>query len=437
VISVADARAPIALWRSVRALWHSVRALPEFRRLLELRLVSQFGDGLFAAGLAGAILFNPERAATPWAIAGSFAVLYLPYSLLGPFAGALLDRWDRRLVLVGANVGRLLMVLAVASLLAASAHDLTILVAALIVNGFTRFVSSGLSAALPHVVPRKQVVLMNSIATATGGAAAFLGAIFMLVPRWLFGADDTGAAAIILIVAIPVTLALWLSWRFPPHLLGPDDSVRAIHGSVMYAVATGWMHGIRTVAAVPTVAATLAGLAAHRMVLGINSLLVLVIVRHTDTQEVAGLGTTAVFFGAVGSGQFLAAAVMPAAVARWGRYATANGALAMAAVIQLAGAGLHVPMMVACGFLLGLVGQVVKLCVDSAMQLDVDDALRGHVFAVQDALFWLAFILAITLAASVIPPDGHQPGLALAGVGVYLAGLAAHAVIGRRALTPG
>jgi MFS family permease len=414
-----------------------VRALPEFRRLLELRLVSQFGDGLFAAGLAGGLLFSTERAATPWAIAGSFAVLYLPYSLLGPFAGALLDRWDRRLVLVGANVGRLLMVLAVASLLAASAHDIAILIAALIVNGFTRFVSSGLSAALPHVVPRKQVVLMNSIATATGGAAAFLGAIFMLVPRWLFGDDDTGAAAIIFIVAIPVALALWLSWRFPPHLLGPDDSARAIHGSVTYAVATGWAHGIRTVAAVPTVAATMAGLAAHRMVLGINSLLVLVILRHTDTQEVAGFGTTVFFFGAVGGGQFLAAAVMPAAVARWGRYATANGALAMAAVIQLAGAGLHVPMMVACGFLLGLVGQVVKLCVDSAMQLDVDDALRGHVFAVQDALFWMAFILAMTLAASVIPPDGHEPALVLAGAGAYLVGLAVHAAVGRRAEPPG
>ena len=64
-----DVRAPLALWRSVRAL-------PEFRRLLELRLVSQFGDGLFAAGLAGGLLFSTERAATPWAIAGSFAVLY-------------------------------------------------------------------------------------------------------------------------------------------------------------------------------------------------------------------------------------------------------------------------------------------------------------------------------------------------------------------------
>ena len=109
----------------------------------------------------------------------------------------------------------------------------------------------------------------------------------------------------------------------------------------------------------------------------------------------------------------------------------------IAALIQLAGAGLHVPMMVACGFLLGLAGQVVKLCVDSAMQLDVDDALRGHVFAVQDALFWMSFILAMALAATVIPPDGHEPALVLAGAGVYLAGLAVHATVGRRAASPG
>ncbi len=432
VIFVADVRAALDLWRSVRSL-------PEFRRLLELRLVSQFGDGLFAAGLAGAILFNPERAAGPWEIAGSFAVLYLPYSVLGPFAGALLDRWDRRLVLVGANLGRLLLVLAVAGLLAAGTGDLAILVAALIVNGFTRFVSSGLSAALPHVVPREQVVTMNSVATAAGAAAAFVGAIFMLVPRWLFGQGDTGASVIILIVAVPVSIALLLSWRFPPHILGPDDSVRAIHGSVAYAVATGWAHGARTVAKVPTVAATLAGLAAHRMVLGINSLLVLVIVRHTDVPQVSvgGLGTAALFAAAVGAGSLLAAFVMPVAAARWGRYATANGALLAAAIFELAGAGLALPMMVACGFLLGLAGQVVKLCADSAMQLDVDDALRGHVFTVQDALFWMSFILAITLAASVIPANGHQPGLAIAGATVYLAGLAVHASVGRRAPTPG
>ena len=145
---MADARAPIAVWRSVRGL-------PEFWRLLELRAVSQFGDGLFQAGSGRADSCSIRSAPPgPWEIAGAFAVLYLPYSLLGPFAGALLDRWDRRLVLVGANLGRLVLVLGVAGLLAAGADDLPILFGALIVNGFTRFVSSGLSAALPDVVPR-------------------------------------------------------------------------------------------------------------------------------------------------------------------------------------------------------------------------------------------------------------------------------------------
>lgn len=422
-----DAHAHVAVWRSVRAL-------PDFSRLLEVRLVSQFGDGLFQAGLAGALLFSPDRAATPWAIAGAFAVLFLPYSLLGPFAGALLDRWDRRFVLVGANLGRLLMVIGVAVLLATRASDLAVLFGALIVNGFTRFVASGLSAALPHVVPRDQVLSMNSVATAAGGTATFLGANFMLLPRWLIGAGDTSSSAIIFMVALPVAVALILSLRFPSHVLGPDDTARAIHGSAVYAVATGWLHGARTVHAVPSVAATLAGLAAHRMVFGINTLLVLVIVRHSETPavDVAGFGSAVLFVGATGAGFFLATVVTPAAVRRWGRYATTNGALAVAAVIQLAGAGLQLPVMLLCGFLLGVLGQVVKLCADTAMQIDVDDPLRGHVFAVQDSLFWLSFIAAVTLSAAVIPADGHAPLLAVAGSVVYLTGLAVHAVVGRR-----
>ena len=76
--------------------------------------------------------------------------------------------------------------------------------------------------------------------------------------------------------------------------------------------------------------------------------------------------------------------------------------------------------MMLCGFLLGAAGQVVKLCADTAMQMDVDDALRGHVFTVQDALFWIRSSSRSTAAAAVMPADGHQPALALAGAGVYL-----------------
>lgn len=405
--------------------------MTEFRRLLELRAVSQFGDGLFQAGLAGAILFNPERQAEPWQIAAAFAVMFLPYSVLGPFAGALLDRWDRRLVLIGANLGRLLVVLLVGVLLAFGAGDIPILCCALIVNGLTRFVSSGLSASLPDVVPSDRVVTMNSVATAIGALAAFLGADFMLVPRKLFGADDTGASVVMFVVALPVALALWLSVRFGPHVLGPHESKRAIHGSVVYAVATGWVHGIRTVWAVRPVAGTLAGLAAHRMAFGINSLLVLVIVRHSDNPDVTGLGlgTAVLFVAAGGVGQFLATVAAPAAIGRFGRYATANGALAFAVLVQLVAVGLHVPVMLVCGFLLGAAGQLVKLCADSAMQLDVDDALRGHVFTVQDALFWMSFVAAIAAAAAVIPADGRSPPLVVAGAAAYLVGLGLHAAV--------
>ncbi|MCV7032259.1 MFS transporter [Mycobacterium sherrisii] len=418
--------------RAPAELWQSVRALPDLRRVIAVRMASQFGDGLFQATVAGALLFNPDRAADPLSIAFAFAVLFLPYSLLGPFAGALMDRWDRRLVLVGANVCRLVVIVAIGTILAVHAGEMALLLGALLANGFSRFVASGLSASLPHVVPRDQVVTMNSLATAAGAIAAFFGANFMLIPRWLVGASDRGASVIIFMTLLPVSVALLLSLRFVPRVLGPDDTLRAIHGSVVYAVVTGWVHGARTVASTPTVAAALSALASHRMVVGINSLVILLLAHHTQNPAVGGLGIALVFFAASGLGSFVATLLTPPTVRRWGRYAAANGALVAAALIEVSGAGLVLPIMVACSFFLGITGQMIKLCADSAMQIDVDDALRGHVFAVQDALFWVSFIVSITVAALLIPPDGRAPTFVMFGAAVYLAGLVVHVVVGRR-----
>ena len=70
------------------------------------------------------------------------------------------------------------------------------------------------------------------------------------------------------------------------------------------------------------------------------------------------------------------------------------------------------------------------------MQIDVDDALRGHVFAVQDALFWMSFILALTRRRrSSLPTAGH-PGSSSPGRRSICVGLAAHAFVVRRAQAP-
>ncbi|HEX4726375.1 MAG TPA: MFS transporter, partial [Jatrophihabitans sp.] len=107
---------------TAQPVWRQLAHRPHFRWLLAVRLSGQFADGVFQASLAGTILFNPERSAHAGDIAAGFAVLLLPYSLLGPFAGVLLDRWSRQRVLVGANLVRALLVCAVAGEIAAGVH---------------------------------------------------------------------------------------------------------------------------------------------------------------------------------------------------------------------------------------------------------------------------------------------------------------------------
>ena len=83
-----------------------------FRRLLAVRLVSQCGDGVFQVGLATLFFFAPERLATASDVAAAFAVLLLPFTVVGPWAGVLLDRWRRRGVLLVGNAVRVVLTLA-------------------------------------------------------------------------------------------------------------------------------------------------------------------------------------------------------------------------------------------------------------------------------------------------------------------------------------
>ena len=138
------------------------------RRLLAVRFATQWADGVFQAALGGAVLFNPERQADPLAVAAGLAVLLLPYSLIGPFAGALLDRWDRKRVLMGANLVRAVLIMVVAAVVFAGVTGPALYLAALAVAGVSRFVNSGLSVSLPHVVERRHLVEANTFAVHRG-----------------------------------------------------------------------------------------------------------------------------------------------------------------------------------------------------------------------------------------------------------------------------
>ena len=143
-----------------------------FRRLFATRLASQAGDGIVTAGVGTYVFFNATTFPSPAAGAAAFAVLYLPYSLIGPFAGVFIDRWSRRQILVWSALLRSVFVAATAVLMAAGNRGVPLYVAVLLVLGVNRFFLSSLSAALPHVVAEDKLVMANSVSPTAGGIMA-------------------------------------------------------------------------------------------------------------------------------------------------------------------------------------------------------------------------------------------------------------------------
>src|SRR4051794_20059386 len=172
---------------------HSL-ARADFRRLLGTRLLSQFGDGVFQAAVAGTVLFDPQRAARPIDVAAGFAVLLIPYSLVGPFAGVWLDRWSRRSILLRANVIRAVLVAVVAALVASGVGGGPFYLAGLAVFSVNRFVLAALSAALPHTVETPVLVSANALSTTSGALVTVVGGGAALGVLQVTGQGDAGYA---------------------------------------------------------------------------------------------------------------------------------------------------------------------------------------------------------------------------------------------------
>jgi MFS family permease len=408
-----------------------------FRRLLAVRFTTQWADGVFQAALGGAVLFNPERQADPLAVAAGLAVLLLPYSLIGPFAGALIDRWDRRRVLMGANLVRGALVVVVSAVVMSGGAGLALYLPALAVAGVSRFVLAALSVALPHVVPRQHLVGANTFAVTAGAATSALGGATAIGLRELVGAGDAGSGAVTLLATAGSLAAAVLAAGFGRGRLGPDrtDGRSSTVGSVLH----GFADGARATISTPSVAASFLALGTHRLAFGVSTLLSLLLFRYAFTDAgplragMAGLGE-AIVLAAAGLGT--AALVTPWAVRRWGRPRTVRTALLVATTTQLAVAALlSLPAVMIAAFVLGLTGQIVKLCADAAVQGEVGDEVLGRVFALYDIVFNVGYVLAVATAALLSPPDGMAPGLLAAAASLYVLGLLGHELQLRRLRT--
>lgn len=385
--------------------------LPGFRRLFAVRLTSQTSDGMFQVGLATLFFFSPENASTATGVAAAFAVLLLPFTIVGPWAGVLLDRWRRRQVLLVGNLVRVGLTLTIALLMATSGIGPAVYVLALVTLSVNRFLLSALSASLPRVVDGPLLLTANSLTPTLGAAAAGAGGAVGLVLGLVLPAGRAQDVGALVLAAALMGTASALALRLGRDQLGPD--ARAAGEELRRALgmlARGLVAGARHLVARRTPALALGVMAVHRFLYGATFIASILISRNllSDPADAdAGLRTFGTVLAASAVGFALAVVLTPVLSPRTGPQAWIVLCLVGAALSQLLLTVTVERWAVLVGAAaLGLAAQGAKIAVDTIVQRDTADEFRGRAFALYDVLYNAAFVGAAALAAAALPDTG-------------------------------
>ncbi|WP_291383327.1 MFS transporter [Demequina sp.] len=399
-----------------------------FRRLTWVRVISQAGDGAFQFGIATAFFFSPQNATTPTDIAIGFAVLFAPFTLIGPFVGPFIDRWHRQRIVLAGNMVRLAMVGMLVGAVVVDAPRLSLYVLALASLSVNRFLLAALSAGIPQVVDREDLLAANAIMPTLGTIAAALGGTIGGVVAFVVpGVSDDHKALLALGAAgVAFGLSSWAATSLSKRSLGPvrlleADRVVKEAAHILIELRDGYRH-LRERA---TPFHALGVMAAARLLYGLMFVASILISRHVlgDTshpEDAIGQFAIVVGFAAVGFG--LAAVITPAFSHRVARHDWIVACLLLGAVGQallavssaswaLLGAAVIVSFSVQGG----------KIAVDTIVQRDTDDAFRGRAFALYDVAYNTAFITSAVIGALVLPASGYSHAVMASLVVAYVA----------------
>ncbi len=378
-----------------------------FLKLFGTRLTGSVGDGILQAALATFVLFSPERQPTPLAIAASFGILLLPYSFIGPFAGVFLDRWRRRQVLVFANWLRAVTTVGVILVVATGRVGVELGLIVLATLGLGRFVLSGLSAALPHVVPQRQLVTANSLAPTAGTVVYGIGALVGIGIRGLAGGGDQGIRWVLISAAVVYVAAGLIPLSLRADQLGPTGDRP---GQTFAGVARGFVDGFSVLRSDAASWRAVTVVLLNRLAFGSLTVLLLLVLRNTlnpPTDADSALADFAIVAGAATVGALGAALITPSITRRLGtiRWTTITLVISgIAAPVLLF--PVTMPALTAAGFVLGLTQQAAKIGGDTTLQRRISDDHLGRVFSLYDVGVNVALVAGALLVAVTAPPSG-------------------------------
>ena len=396
--------------------------ISSIRRLLALRWTGQLTDGIFQSALASFVLFSPERQPDAKSAAAAFAVVLLPYSVIGPLVGTILDRFSRQRIILLANLFRALTLIFIAGLVRNGATGIELTIFVLLAFGVNRLILAGLSAGLPLLLdttgPEGRTTLVSVNATAVTGGTVFVvigGGIGIGIRNLLDGnwRADQADALLITISSITFFIAALLALLLKKTDLGP------LPGEIKReSVAQAYREMIAAFRILRTIRDCFLGITAtaiQRSGLTALTLMALLLNRntfHDPNNPESGLAGFAFAITIAGIGITLGAILAPFGVARFGRHRWIRISLFASAILPIALAiNQNQFFLVATGFFAGMAGQGVKVTNDALVQSKIMDQYRGRVFAVYDVVVNGGIVAGAIIAALMLPPSGISPWL--------------------------
>lgn len=385
----------------------------DFRSLLTARLLSTAGDGVFQAALVTSIIFSPEEQGTVAGFAVASLVIVLPFSILGPFAGVFIDRWPRRRILLIAPLAR--AALAWLVLVDPSRSAAAFYAGALWVLSLNRFYLATATAVVPRLVPARDLLMANSLAT-IGGTTFLLAGVF--VGGLVADAVETTQPLVLAAQAAWVLASLAAS-RIGSDLL-PHTGGRSpeLLRHAVRRVSAELVDGVRHLAHAPRALAPIASMSLDQLGQGLVLVLSLFVFRERFGE---GVGSFSWLIGAGGAGVLLGLVTVGRLEERHPKERIIAGAFALSGFVLVAVSTRITPWSVLlASFGVGLAFAWKKVPSDTLVQEAVPDGYRGRVFAVYDVVYQGSRLLAAGLAVPMLPALGAEWSVAITGL-VFLA----------------
>jgi predicted MFS family arabinose efflux permease len=364
---------------SLAAYWQLLRRNRNFRRLWVAQIVSEIGDWFYTLSIYTLLLQLTGRASS---VALALVLQVLPQTLVGPTAGVINDRLRRKHMMIAADLIRFGVVLA---MLFVRSRSMVWLVYPLLLaeTVMAAFFEPARSAVIPNIAAKGEVLIANTLSSATWSVNLLIGASVGGLVAAFFGRD---AVFVLNAISFLVSAVLISGMRFAePHAesaapLRPRDLVD--FSPVLEGIR--YVRNHRTL--LPTVFAK-----AGELMIGPSWVIFTVLGAHefavrwhnVDPARGAMLGMSILL-----GGRGLGALIGPLVSARWAgrsdhrlQLGILFGYLTIAVGYGALGSSRTVWMASACAMLAHAGGSTVWVFSTTLLQLHTDDRFRGRVFS--------------------------------------------------------